>query len=113
VTEEFPEPTRKISPPRKLRRERDGSLFDVESEQSVSLSELAEDVKDGRRFRVSRAVSGSACTNEVLVEILRAALPDVSAATGGLETAGSATGLLEQLTQLVGDRQGGSRKGAV
>lgn len=107
VTEEISESTRKISRPRMLRRERDGSLFDVEMERSVSLSELAEDVKDGRRFRVTRAESGSGCTNEVLLEILRASLPDLSTTTGDLDAVGSPAGLVDQLTRLVSDRRGG------
>ena len=91
--------------PRLLRRERDGTLYDLMLDRPVTLVELAQDVKDGKRFRAVRAESGATCTAEVLLEVLRAALPEAAALTG---LAKSAVEMAEQLGEVLGYPRSGS-----
>ncbi|GAA3446890.1 hypothetical protein Pve01_46460 [Planomonospora venezuelensis] len=60
---------------RRLRLRNDGELYDLDERRAVDLEELCDDVRSGRRFRAYRQHTGAECTNEVLVEILRMALP--------------------------------------
>lgn len=62
-------PGRGSQAPRVLRREHDGELVDEHDGRSVTLAELRDDVRAGRRFRVRRAGGGS-CTYAVLAEVL-------------------------------------------
>ncbi len=56
--------------PRVLRRELDGELFDLDERRVVSLSELREDVRAGRRFRAEDRESRSDCTYAVLGRVV-------------------------------------------
>jgi len=56
--------------PRRLRRELDGELFDLDERRVVSLSELREDVRAGRRFRAEDRGSGGDCTYAVLGRVV-------------------------------------------
>lgn len=58
-------------PKRTLRREADGSLYDVDERRRVSLSELRDDVRTGRKFKASRHDSGADCTYEVLADVVK------------------------------------------
>ncbi|MEV6425982.1 hypothetical protein [Streptomyces sp. NPDC051662] len=59
---------------RLLVRGEDGLLMDSLACRTVSLAELADDVRCGRRFRAREGASGSECTYQVLVQILLATL---------------------------------------
>jgi hypothetical protein len=72
-------------PPRILRRESDGGLYDVDERRRVSVAELRDELRTGRRFRASRHDSGANCTNEVLAEVLQAGVfPGVKGEGAGL-----------------------------
>lgn len=62
-------------PPRMLRRESDGSLYDTDEHRRVSVAELGDDVRAGRRFRAHHHESGDDCTRSVLLEVLRSSAP--------------------------------------
>ncbi|MGH8905747.1 MAG: hypothetical protein ACRD0K_04365 [Egibacteraceae bacterium] len=66
---------RSALPPRSLRRDSQGALYDVEERRPVSTEELRDDVRSGRRFRAHRHDTGADCTYEVLVVVLTSALP--------------------------------------
>jgi hypothetical protein len=73
---------------RPLRRDSDGSLYDLTHHRPVTIEELRDDLRSGRHFRAHRHDTGADCTYEVLVEVLTAALPTWSLpAKGNLETA--------------------------
>ena len=80
-------------PRRELRRESDGSLYDIDERRRVPLAELRDEVRVGRRFRAFRHDTASDCTNEVLVELLENALP-----VAGRGELGAVTGLLRVVT---------------
>jgi hypothetical protein len=61
--------------PRRLRRTVGGRLFDLDERRAVALEELIDDVRAGRPFRAYRRHTGEECTDEVLVHLLRTALP--------------------------------------
>lgn len=90
---------------RLLRRERDGTLYDLTLNRPVTLVELAEDVKNGRRFRAVRAESQATCTAEVLLEVLRAASPELASLPS---LGGSVSEMVEQFGQVVGFPASGS-----
>lgn len=60
---------------RLLRRDADGSLYDVKAHRFVSMEELRDDLRSGHRFRAHRYDTGIDCTYEVLIEVLTTALP--------------------------------------
>jgi hypothetical protein len=62
-------------PRRQLRRESDKTLYDLNERRRVEMSELCDDVRSGRYFRVTRHTSGEDCTQEVLAEVLVAGVP--------------------------------------
>jgi hypothetical protein len=68
-------------PRRQLRRESDKSLYDLNERRRVEMSELCDDVRSGRYFRVIRHTSGEDCTQEVLAEVIVAGVPKPG--TGG------------------------------
>lgn len=72
-------PQRASQAPRVLRREHDGELVDEHDGRSVTLAELRDDVRAGRRFRVRRAGGGS-CTYAVLAEVLTGHEPAIGSA---------------------------------
>ncbi|WP_250285517.1 MULTISPECIES: polyhydroxyalkanoate synthesis regulator DNA-binding domain-containing protein [unclassified Frankia] len=61
---------------RRLRRDSDGSLYDINEHRRIPLSEIREDIQAGRRFRAVRDGSGEDCTNQVLADALKGALVD-------------------------------------
>ena len=65
---------------RMLLRDRDGTLYDPAQNRSVSIEEVADDVRARRFIRVKRLETGSDCTYEVLAEILATNLPQAPAA---------------------------------
>lgn len=71
-------------PRRQLRRESDKSLYDLNERRRVEMSELCDDVRSGRYFRVTRHTSGEDCTQEVLAEVIVAGVPKPG--TGGAGT---------------------------
>jgi hypothetical protein len=93
-------------PPREIVRDRDGNLFDVGEHRPVTLAELAEDVRAGRRFRARDQDGDALCTQQVLLEVLRhsALTPALSNnALGGAGLAGIA-GLLGDVIARAGRR---------
>lgn len=85
-------------PRRQLRRESDKSLYDLNERRRVELSELCDDVRSGRYFRVTRHTSGEDCTQEVLAEVIVAGVP--KPATGG--AGGFASMVSNVMTGLIG-----------
>jgi hypothetical protein len=75
---------RSALPRRQLRRESDKSLYDLNERRRVEISELCDDVRSGRYFRVVRHTSGEDCTQEVLAEVIVAGVPKPG--TGGVGT---------------------------
>jgi hypothetical protein len=86
-------PRRSPLPKRRLRREGDGSLYDLDEHRRIEPAELADDVRAGRYFRVARASSGEDCTQEVLSQVILQAAP--GSRTGG-------AGLGSMLTSMLG-----------
>ncbi|MFC4906978.1 hypothetical protein [Actinomadura gamaensis] len=70
----MPERPRSEHRRRRLRREGDGRLFDLDERRFAGLAELADDIRAGRPFQAHRQGTGAECTNQVLVEVLRSAL---------------------------------------
>ena len=77
---------RSALPTRRLRRESDGSLYDLDERRRIETTELADDIRAGRHFRAVRESSQQDCTQEVLTQVLTAALPRPSVGTGGFES---------------------------
>jgi polyhydroxyalkanoate synthesis regulator protein len=59
-----------------LQLDGDGALYDADEQRLVTLAELRDEVRNGRRFRAFRHDTGADCTYEVLANILHAAFPD-------------------------------------
>ena len=74
---------RSSMPRRQLRRESDKSLYDLTERRRVEMSELCDDVRSGRYFRVIRHTSGEDCTQEVLAEVIVAGVPKPGASGVG------------------------------
>lgn len=85
-------------PRRQLRRESDKSLYDLNERRRVEMSELCDDVRSGRYFRVTRHTSGEDCTQEVLAEVIVAGVPKPG--TGGAGAFASMVGNV--MTGLIG-----------
>jgi hypothetical protein len=66
---------------RRLRRAADGVLTDEDSGQAVSLAQVRDDLRDGRRFSVRRA-DGSDATFAVLAEVVTGREPGPPSAGG-------------------------------
>ena len=81
-----------------LRREADGILHDISEGRRVSASELRQDVRDGRQFRVEDSRTGTDCTFEVLAEVVWGVAP-AGQSGGGL---GGVTNLLSGLGSMQG-----------
>jgi polyhydroxyalkanoate synthesis regulator protein len=64
---------RSILPRRVVRREADGTLYDIDECRSIKVEDLRNEVRAGRRFRASRYDTGGDCTYEILTEILQGA----------------------------------------
>jgi hypothetical protein len=58
------------SPARALRREGDGTVYDLDEHRRVTLAQLRAEVQDGRRFRAT-GPDGVDCTYELLAEVVR------------------------------------------
>lgn len=78
---------------RRLFRDADGSLHDVDTRDVVAIVELIDGLRAGRRFAVHRHSTGADCTAEVLTEVLT----EVVFGAGGTRRAG----LLEPLLGVV------------
>jgi hypothetical protein len=86
-------------------------LFDVDEGRQVTLVELADDVRAGRRFRVRHADTDALCTQRVLLEVLQSAVAPrpASALAAGLPAIASAVGAaFAQGTTDSGPRRGRS-----
>jgi PHB/PHA accumulation regulator DNA-binding domain len=79
---------------RSLRRESDGSLYDLDERRRVSLGELRDEVRDGRRFRACHHETGADCTNDVLMDVLQSGV----AGRGGVDL-----GAMASVVRLVGN----------
>lgn len=75
---------RSTLPRRRLRKETDGALFDVDERRRIELDELRDDVRAGRFFRAARHSSGEDCTQEVLAQVLASGVPKPQGALAGL-----------------------------
>ena len=64
---------------RLVRRAADGSLSDLKDGRPITVDDLRGDVKLGRYFRATDAETGSDCTNEVLAEVIKTAVPAIEA----------------------------------
>jgi hypothetical protein len=73
------EPRRRLAT-RRLRRESDGTLFELDEHRRIELGELADDVRSGRYFRAARHSSGQDCTHEVLAQVLATGIGEPGAA---------------------------------
>ncbi|MFJ3216484.1 hypothetical protein ACIPLC_11250 [Kitasatospora sp. NPDC086801] len=69
-----PGPSTGTDAERRLIREENGLLADSLTGRRVSLAELADDMRNGRRFQARERASGGECTYQVLVQVLLAAL---------------------------------------
>lgn len=65
-----------------LVRAPDGSLHDAGERRTVTIEELLDGLRSGRRFRVHRQSTGTDCTSEVLREVLGVALLGPGPRTG-------------------------------
>jgi hypothetical protein len=64
-------------PPRTVLRTADGALCDAATGETVTLADLRNDMQAGRYFRATRDDTGTDCTNEILSELIRDAVPDI------------------------------------
>jgi hypothetical protein len=71
-------------PRRRLRKESDGALFDVDERRRIGLDELRDDIRAGRYFRAVRHSSGEDCTQEVLAQVLASGVLKPQFGAGGL-----------------------------
>jgi hypothetical protein len=99
-------------PARVLRRDGDGTLYDLEERRTIPITELAEEVRVGRRFRAHQQGSERDCTQQVLLEVLGAV-----GSTGPVSlSAGSRlqglAGAVSAVAGAITDRQGQERDGA-
>ena len=62
-------------PQRSLRRDGDGTLYDLDERRTIAITELAEEVRVGRRFKARQQGSERDCTQQVLLEVLAAVGP--------------------------------------
>ena len=98
-------------PRRNLRRNPDGTLYDVDERRAVSLSELADEVRSGRRFTALEHGSDRDCTQTVLLAVLGSALPG-GGARAALSNghvpgfAGAVSAIAGALRQRADDEQG-------
>jgi hypothetical protein len=110
-------PARDSRPPRSLRRDADGTLYDLDERRTISIGELAEEVRMGRRFRAVQQGSERVCTQQVLLEVLGAVGPSPPAALAagpGLHGLAGAVGLVagalaDRRASERGERQFGER----
>ncbi|MET9535656.1 MULTISPECIES: polyhydroxyalkanoate synthesis regulator DNA-binding domain-containing protein [unclassified Streptomyces] len=80
-----------------VRTER-GLLFDARTRQSVTLDELAADVRAGRRFRATEDRGGGECTYQVLAQVLLAALAPT--APGAMRECGTSEPLVDAVDEV-------------
>jgi hypothetical protein len=71
-------------PRRRLRKESDGALSDVDERRRIGLDELRDDIRAGRYFRAVRHSSGEDCTQEVLAQVLASSVLKPQFGAGGL-----------------------------
>jgi hypothetical protein len=98
-------------PPRRLRRDGDGELYELDEHRVISLSELAEDVRSGRRFRAYQHGSERDCTQQVLLAVLGAAAPGGRLSSPGSSGAGLA-GAVGAVAAVIADRRADEAAGA-
>lgn len=73
-------------PARRVRKEADGTLVDTVSGEPVTIEQLRSDLLAGRFFRARRADSLEDCTNELLAEVIMAAVPEDDLSSTTLST---------------------------
>ncbi|MFJ9210277.1 polyhydroxyalkanoate synthesis regulator DNA-binding domain-containing protein [Streptomyces sp. NPDC102264] len=96
-----PNPPTGTDAERHLVRTEGGRLFDTLTRRPVTVEELADDVRRGRRFRVREGESRSECTYQVLAQVLLTALsPAVPVAA---RAAGRSSGMAGPLSDAAGD----------
>jgi hypothetical protein len=98
-------------PARGLRRDGDGTLYDLEERRTIPITELAEEVRVGRRFRAHQQGSERDCTQQVLLEVLGSVGP---ARPASLPAGSGLPGLAGALSAVAGaivDRRGFERDG--
>lgn len=83
---------RRSKAPRILRREPGGELVDERDGRTITLDELRDDLRAGRRFHARRAAGGT-CTYAVLAELLTGREPEIGSPAGARPRSG---GLLER-----------------
>ncbi|MHB8690047.1 MAG: hypothetical protein ACYDHH_02265 [Solirubrobacteraceae bacterium] len=92
-----------------LRRDGDGTLYDLEERRTIPIAELAEEVRVGRRFRAHQQGSERDCTQQVLLEVLGAvgrARPTSLSAGSGLP---GLAGAVSAVAGVIVDRHGFER----
>jgi hypothetical protein len=96
-------------PPRSLRRDDDGTLYDLDERRTITITELAEDVRVGRRFKARQQGSERNCTQQVLLQVLAAAgpakAPSLPGAGGQLHGLAGAVGAI---AGAIADRRDGA-----
>ncbi|MFD8921666.1 polyhydroxyalkanoate synthesis regulator DNA-binding domain-containing protein [Streptomyces sp. NPDC055037] len=94
---------------RHLVRTEGGQLFDTFMCRPVTVEELADDVRRGRRFRVREGESGGECTYQVLAQVLLTAL--APAAPVAARAVGRSSGMAGPLSEAAGDDSPPGRSG--
>ncbi|MEV5573245.1 polyhydroxyalkanoate synthesis regulator DNA-binding domain-containing protein [Spirillospora sp. NPDC052269] len=87
---------------RRLRLEPDGDLYDLDERRRIALKELGDEVKAGRQFRVRHGETGTDCTHEVLLEVLRTSLPPQTLSASGGDLFATARQILSGATDFLG-----------
>ncbi|MFD6337729.1 polyhydroxyalkanoate synthesis regulator DNA-binding domain-containing protein [Streptomyces sp. NPDC060131] len=104
-----PQPPTGTGAERHLVRTEGGQLFDTFMCRPVTVEELADDVRRGRRFRVREGESGGECTYQVLAQVLLTAL--APAAPVAARAVGRSSGMAGPLSEAAGDDSPPGRSG--
>jgi hypothetical protein len=100
-------------PPRSLRRDGDGTLYDLDERRTITVVELAEEVRVGRRFRARQQGSERDCTQQVLLVVLGCSAipaPPLSPAAGS--QLGALAGAIGAIAGAIADRRADDHSGA-
>lgn len=93
-------------PRRRLRKESDGSLFDLDERRRIDIAELADDLRGGRFFRAARHSNGADCSHEVLAQLMASAAPSTMLGGGTQSMVGSVFGGLTEVAARLLERSG-------